>query len=258
MHVYVLARPDIDEHCDEHYAGCVSRGDVFIASDRFEEVLTHEIVHERVGRTMDWTKPLFNEGIASSIGKPHSVPIAHNPSPIDAYLSVRTGEDLLDLRHGYYERDESDMTRANLICTGAELTRDPERPRFKLEAELTCDSPRVENQWAFRDRAYVEWTIEIEEDSAGRWAPVRFEGDEAIPADTFLEIVPCHGGRRGQWTANRNGAVWLSPGLHRVRWYGPMDGPTLDLELGGPCDEAADCRPNERCNTHPAVCVPAL
>lgn len=310
----MVTGPDIVEHCEGNYAGCVSGRDVFIATRFFEEVLAHELVHERVGRIVGrWSKPLFNEGIASAIGGAESAPAIDAPrSALDAYVSADSGAELLKLHHGYYHagelshwligahgmpavlafmaeldsedsgskvkatytrhfgrdieedmfayaREDSELTRANLVCTGAELARDSEQLRFRLEADLGCDSPRVENHWIFYDRVFVEWVIEIDEETRGPWAPVRFAGDTAIPDDTLLEVVPCRRPPhvRHRWTPSRNPAVFLDPGLHRIRWYGPMDGDTkLDIELGGPCDQGAwDCKPDELC-INPGVCVP--
>jgi hypothetical protein len=156
-------------------------------------------------------------------------------------------------------RDDDELTRENLLCTGPELARDPKRLRFELQANLDCDSPRVENQWVFRDRGYVEWIIDIGENDAGFWAPVRFEGDDALPANTVLEIESCREKQISRkWSRTRNGAMELGPGLYRIRWSGPLDAKLdLDVEIGGPCDpNAPNCDVGERC-VEPGICAPS-
>jgi hypothetical protein len=172
-----------------------------------------------------------------------------------AHFGSRIDDDLFE-----HFREDEDLTPEALECGGPELARDPERLRFRLQAELDCDSPRVENQWSARDRAYVEWTIRISEADAGLWAPVRLENDGALPADTRLEVERCRREKRTRkiWLPSANRVLGLEPGLYRVRWHGPFDaGLELDLELGGPCDPSAqDCGVGERC-INPGFCVPA-
>jgi hypothetical protein len=173
--------------------------------------------------------------------------IAHFGSSID--------DDLFD-----HVRTEEDLTRVNLVCSGPEVAVDTQRRRIRLQADLACGSPRVENNFVFSDRVYVEWVVEIGEEQAGMWAPVRWIGDESLPSLTLLEIEGCRREKRHRrtWSNGRNAPIHLEPGLYRIRWHGQMDGDAkLDLELGGPCDPIAqDCEPGERCSSA-GVCIPA-
>ncbi|HLT37720.1 MAG TPA: hypothetical protein VK034_15610 [Enhygromyxa sp.] len=184
---------------------------------------------------------------ASSVDQIRQKYTAHFGTSIDDDLFARV-------------RTEEELTRTNVVCTGLEVAVDPERRRIHLQADLACDSPRVENHWVSPDKVYVEWVVEIDEDQAGAWAPVRWIGDDMLPSGTLLEIERCRreDRKRRTWSNGRNQPVHLVPGLHRIRWYGPMDGDeTLDLELGGRCDEIAqDCQDGERCIS-PGMCIPS-
>lgn len=314
--IHVVDTDELIERCDGVLSGCVRKDEVTIRWDRFEEVLAHEVVHERVGRTPARYGPaLFTEGIACALGRTQQVPDEEQvPPSVDAVLLASASSKLAKLDGGYYhagelthwliethgmpavldfmtklrpvespnrirklytahfgtvidddlfthDREDADLNREQLGCLGPELTRDPERPRFRLQADLNCDSTRVQNLWGFRDRVYVEWTISIDEDDAGFWAPVRFTGDERIPQATHIEIDACSRERwhRRRWTPERNEPVVLEPGLYRIHWMGPMDGDqALALDLAGPCDPAApNCADEEVCMP-PGVCWPRL
>jgi hypothetical protein len=185
---------------------------------------------------------------SSGTGKVRERYAAHFGSSIDDDLFVHT-------------RDEQDLTRTNLICTGEEIDVDPQRQRFRLEASLACDSSRVQNDWVMRNRVFVEWVVEIDEQQAGYWAPIRRGGDDAIPPLTLLEIERCAREDRDRrtWSNDSRAAVQLEAGLYRFRWYGELDGDDeLDVEFGGPCDQLAqDCEADELC-VEPGVCVPKL
>lgn len=158
-----------------------------------------------------------------------------------------------------HAREDGDYSPANLRCTGPRLALEPDRRRLELEADLDCDSPRVETAFPVDDRVFVEWTFEIDEQDAGLWGPVRFTGDDAIPERTLLEIVACRieDPIETTWSRSVNRRARLDPGVYRLRWSGPMDGDAvLDLALTGPCDpELQDCGEGERC-TDDARCVP--
>jgi hypothetical protein len=107
--------------------------------------------------------------------------------------------------------------------------------RIHLLADLDCDSHRVETDFRYSNRGFVNWTLEIPETSV----PRRYRLLDRLPAETELKIALCVcdlnvSGQRSVWTEDSNvGAnIDLEPGTYVVRWQGPLErGLELDIEI---------------------------
>ncbi|HLT37163.1 MAG TPA: hypothetical protein VK034_12795, partial [Enhygromyxa sp.] len=148
-------------------------------------------------------------------------------------------------------------------CLGPEAPRDSTRSRISLEASFDCGSSAVRNDFTNPGRAFVEWTLTIDESTAGTYhlggllpdgfaltistcecRPLSFV-TQLPPNDSFLWSD--HGGFHPDYGAT------LAPGAYRLRAYGPI-GSSLDFEIFTPCNfvlqncpNGQQCTPKGRC-----------
>lgn len=164
----------------------------------------------------------------ATLQRPDALTQMSEPEFVRASYRAHFGSEFDDDLHAHI-RDPDQIAPEDLGCVAPEARW--KGSRVHLQADLDCSSTRVQNNFPFPDRVYVDWTLEIPESET----PRRYRLLGNIPDDTWLEIRPCtcslHNARREvEWTANTTigASAKLGPGTYLVRWHGALDG---DAEL---------------------------
>ncbi|HVI03434.1 MAG TPA: hypothetical protein VM869_32285 [Enhygromyxa sp.] len=138
-------------------------------------------------------------------------------------------------------------------CVAPELPRGDSPPRLIVDATFDCDSARVRNAFAEPERVFVEWTLTVDERTAGWY---RLSGE--LPEGVTLALGSCECRHDIGWTHYPPGTTpWhnfdlefgehLEPGVYRVRAYGPI-GSSLHYEILAPCDYGLqNCPAGQQC-----------
>ena len=89
--IYVVDQTQLDEYCEPNTGGCWNRKrrSVFLAPEKYDEALVHELTHDRVERTSAGSsKTVFIEGIAYSM-HPWCMPVHDDwdPPPAEEIFS---------------------------------------------------------------------------------------------------------------------------------------------------------------------------
>jgi hypothetical protein len=132
-----------------------------------------------------------------------------------------------------HTRSPEQLTPEELGCVAPRVPWQGDR--IQLTADLDCDSRRVETDFRYTNRGFVNWTLQIPE------APIprRYRLLDPLPEGTELKIAACVcnldvAGERSVWTGDTDvGAnIQLEPGTYVVRWQGPLDHALeLDIEI---------------------------
>lgn len=163
-----------------------------------------------------------------TLSRPEAVAPVSDPEFVRASYRAHFGTELDDDIHAHV-RDPALLSPEQLGCVAPPApVRDD---RVHLQANFDCDSPRVETDFRYWNRGFVEWTLEVPQTAS----PQRYRLLDRLPAETALKVVRCTcevdvGGERALWDDDSNvgSFVDLEPGTHVVRWEGPLD---EDLEL---------------------------
>jgi hypothetical protein len=138
-------------------------------------------------------------------------------------------------------------------CTAAELARD-ESSMLRITTTLDCGAAEVRNDFGDPSRAFVEWTMSVSPAEEGPYTLPR-----SLPKGVEVTLERCgcvpeywshpwHDAPDPSWPAGSS--RWLSPGIWRLRVYGPI-GATIDLELETPCDFVGqNCGEGQQCSRY--------
>lgn len=164
----------------------------------------------------------------ATLQRPDALTQMSEPEFVRASYRAHFGSEIDEDLHAHL-RDPDQLSPEDLGCIAPEAIREGDRVR--LQANLDCDSPRVQNNFPFPDQVYIDWTLTVPETDT----PRRHRLLDNLPDDTWLEIRPCtcdldDARSKVEWTGNtKTGAsAELEPGTYLIRWHGDLDG---DAEL---------------------------
>jgi hypothetical protein len=168
----------------------------------------------------------------ATLTRPEAATRASNPEFVRASYRAHFGTELDDDIFAHTRTPEQ-LTPEQLGCTAP--TAPMQADRIHLQANLDCDSTRVETDFRRSNYGFVNWTLDVPETAT----PRRYRLLDRLPEGTSLKIVRCAcdldvAGERSTWTGDSNvGAnIELEPGTYMVRWQGPLDdGIELDVEI---------------------------
>lgn len=123
--------------------------------------------------------------------------------------------------------------------------------RLALQAELDCDSPRVQTNFDRPGEGFVEWTLRS---GSGFY---RIVGE--LPEGSRIEIADCSCGSLSSAFRELDPAgEELSGWPQQLRWVGPLDAALeLDVEIETPCSVAEqDCAAGHKCLEPELPCQP--
>lgn len=164
--------------------------------------------------------------------RPDLTTLRTEPEVVRALYRQHFGREFDDDIHAHM-RDPDSLTPAQVGCVAPAVPREDQL--LRLQAELSCDSDQVQNDFRVPGRGFVEWTLDVPE--IGRYQLL-----DKLPADTWLAIEPCTcdlypislKSPEVSWGEETHvgASAELPPATYLVRWYGPYDrGAELDIEI---------------------------
>lgn len=167
-----------------------------------------------------------------NLRRPEAASRASDPEFVRASYRAHFGTELDDDIFAHI-RSPDQLTPEQLGCLAPPAP--VQSDRIQLQATLDCDSPRVQTDFRYANRGFVDWTLDLSKVPA----PRRYRLLTEIPKQTDLKIVRCMcdlnvAGERSTWSGESEiGAnIELEPGAYVVRWQGPLDrGLELDVEI---------------------------
>jgi hypothetical protein len=199
-----------------------------ISSGRDLDSLGYYLGGELVAWLLETHGPEQFTSFVQTLERPEALRRSSDPEFVRASYRSHFGSELDEDLHTHL-RDPKQMSPESLGCVAPQASWSGDRVR--LQADLRCDSARVQNNFVLADQVYVDWTLLVPETQT----PRRHRLLDRIPDDTWLEIRPCtcdldSARARVKWTSETGAgaSVVLEPGGYLVRWRGDLDG---DAEL---------------------------
>jgi hypothetical protein len=158
--------------------------------------------------------------------------------------------------HAHWRPADQPLARARAGCLAPELPRDDTGTRFLLDATFDCGADNVRNDFENPGRAFVEWTLAVDESTAGYWL---IEGE--LPEGVELTIGSCECEPEVWTQPPPDGSFFwnevfdpedpkgLFPAVYRLRAHGPI-GTSVHVGLIPPCDFAQqNCPAGKQCTS---------